>query len=151
MRTLFILIVVLFALSIGYLGYAHFTGGSLPTFGLPIGGEKAKVRARTLGFFEHVKFKNASALDDFVDSGATAEEVSSYLVKSLGINADYIDLVDVTIEHVELNSSETRARARVSFSGQNLSEKKPFVFTKIIFLYKNVEGEWLVDIKSVAP
>jgi hypothetical protein len=151
MRTLMIIIAVLLALCLGYLGYAHFTGGSVPTFGLPIGGERAKVRARTLSFFEHVKFKNASALRDFVGTTTSSDEVLSYLLKSLGINPETIDLMHVTIEDVELNSTETRARTRVSFAGQNLSEKKPFTFSKIIFLYKSADGSWLVDTKSVAP
>lgn len=151
MRTFLVILVTLLLLGLGYIGFAHFSGASVPTFGLPIGGERAQVRARTLSFFEHVKFKNASALQDFVESEVDRHEMGEYLLKSLGINPQNIDLVGVAIESVELNTTETRARARVSFSGQNLDEKKPFSFSKIIFLYKNTENIWLIDTKSVAP
>ncbi len=151
MRTYISIFAVLLIACIGYLTYAHFSGGSVPTFGLPLGGERAQIRLRTLSFFEHVKFKNASALEDFVSATSGPEELTHYLLTLLGIGPDQIDLHHVTIEHVELNTAETRARARVTFTGQDLSQQKPFSLSKIIFLFKNTEGVWLVDIKSVAP
>ncbi len=150
MRTFFIIFILVIIACLGYLGYAQFSGGAVPTFGLPIGGERAKVRERTHRFFEHVKFKNASALHEFVSPDTTSNELTTFLFKSLDINPDVTDLTDVHIDQVELNNAETRARVRVTLSGQNLSTNTAFQTTKLIFLYKSKQDSWLVDINNVA-
>lgn len=148
MRTFFTIFALLLILSLGYLAYAHFTGGSVPTLGLPIGGERAKIRARILSFFEHVKFKNASALTDFVQESTTEAEIIHYLVKTIGLDLEDFDLETVIIDEVEIDSSHTRARVMVNLKGKDLSDRKPFTLSKLIFLSKSSDGRWLIDTKS---
>ena len=57
MRKFFIAFALVLVAALTYLGYAHFSGGAVPTFGLPIGGEKARIRHRVQSFFEDVKLK----------------------------------------------------------------------------------------------
>lgn len=149
MRKFFIMVLLLAIAAMVYLGYAHFTGGAVPTFGLPIGGEKAHVRVQALAFFEHVKFKNRAAITNFVGSSAAPEETALYLDKTLGMDADQVDLVKVAIKDVELDSMGTRARVKVELSGQDLAANKPFDVEKVIFLYR-VADRWLVDIKTLS-
>ncbi len=125
MRTFLIILVLVILAALGYLGYAHFSGGAVPTFGLPIGGERGEIRARTLTFFEDVKFKNTNAFKDFVANNVSPEQVLSYLEQSLGLNQER-DLNHVLIKQVELDSAAQRGRVRVSLSGQDLKTKKPF-------------------------
>src|SRR5580704_10363334 len=98
MRTFIIIVFILVIACVGYLGFAHFSGGAVPTFGLPLGGERAEVRLRTQRFFEHVKFKNANALRDFVSADTPSDEVAQYLFKSMGINPAITDLTSVHID-----------------------------------------------------
>ncbi len=149
MRTFFWTTTIIVVLGLGYLGYAHFTGGSVPLLGLPLGGERAQVRARTTTFFEHVKFKNASAFKTFISDEASSEEISAYLHKTLGINPNNIDLTSVKINSVELDSSASRARVKITLMGQDLAEKKALSISRIIFLYRNGDGPWLIDIKNL--
>lgn len=151
MRTFIITVALLLALSLGYLSYAHFSGGAWPTFGLPIGGEKAKIRAFVLAFFEHVKFKNTSALASFVAKEKNVSDRAHYLTKTLGIDQEKIDLTSTSIEEIELDSAQMRARVKVKLKGQDLIDYKPIEQVKIIFLYKNSDGAWLIDTENLLP
>jgi hypothetical protein len=44
MKKFFVLLLLLICIAMGYLTYAHFSGGKIYTFGLPIGGERAVIR-----------------------------------------------------------------------------------------------------------
>lgn len=149
MRTVFISILLLVVLAAGYLLYAQVSGGAVPTFGLPIGGERAHIRQKIQRFFEHVKFKNKSALSSLVSEGSSMEDVESFLAQTFGADPNQVDLQSVHIDSVELDSSGTRARSIVQLKGQNLIEQKPFQATKLIFLYKVVPDDWRLDIKNL--
>lgn len=150
MRKILILVLLILISSSIYFGYAHFSGGAVPTFGLPIGGEKARIRARISAFFEHVKFKNTSALRNFVEAGTSEEQISQFLKKTLGQNEDDVDLLDTKVEQIEIDSSSLRARARIRLLGINLVNKQPVDISKVIFLF-SADGEWLLDIKNISP
>lgn len=150
MRKFIVVLTVLLIVVLSYLGYAHFSGGAVPTFGLPIGGEKAQIRAVTLAFFEHVKFKNASAFKEFVALGTDPAVVDAYLDKTLGQDTEKIDLIAVEIKSIELDSKQTRARVHVGFMGQDLALHKPVDLEKIVFLYR-ADDRWFIDINSLSP
>lgn len=150
MRTFFIFLCLLILLAIGYLGYAQLSGGAVPTFGLPIGGERALVRQHIRLFFENVRFKNKVGLSAFVASGSTLEDIEKFLTQTFGVDPAHVDLHQVKIESVELDSASQRARALVRFIGQNLQEQKPLDVTKLIFLYKEGRDNWLIDIKNLS-
>lgn len=149
MRTFFICLAFLLMIAAGYLFYAQLSGGAVPTFGLPVGGERALVRQQIQRFFEHVKFKNKSALSTMVPENTTMEDIESFLSKVLGQEPSELDLQSVKIDSVELDSSGTRARCLVSLSGQNLAEQKPFTVNRMLFLYKEGPDNWLLDIKNI--
>ena len=137
--------------SLGYLGYAHISGGAVPTFGLPIGGQKALIRQQALRFFEHIKFKNTSAIKDFVKEDASNEDINTFMSKTFGQDPANIDLQSVMVENVELDSSKKRARSRVSLIGRDLLESRPIVLSKVIFLYLGDKNDWLIDISNLSP
>lgn len=150
MRTFFIFILLLLALAGGYLLYAQFSGGAVPTFGLPIGGERAEVRHQITRFFEHVKFKNKSALASLVSADASAAELDNFLTQTFGVDPNQVDLQKVDVESVELDSSKNRARAVVRLRGNNLAEQRALDVSRLVFLYKDKQGKWLLDIKNLS-
>lgn len=150
MRTFFIFILIILILAGFYLLYAQISGGAVPTFGLPIGGERAEVRHRIKYFFEQVKFKNTNGLISTVSEGSSTEDLEKFLNQTFGVSPAEADLQRVEVESVEIDSSGTRARAMVRLHGQNLALSKPFQATRLIFLYKNTQNHWLLDIKHMA-
>ncbi|HXW53633.1 MAG TPA: hypothetical protein VEL47_05975 [Myxococcota bacterium] len=144
MRTVAIILVLLVLAALGYLGYAHFSGGAVPTFGLPIGGDKATIRSRTLTFLENVKFKNTVALKDFVASTITVPQILFYVETSLGLNQE-MDLNQAAVKEIEIDSAAQRARVRVTLSGQDLKNMKAFDMEKLVFLYNAGHDRWLID------
>lgn len=151
MKKVLVLLFLLLLGAAGYLGYAHFSGGAVPTFGLPIGGEQVRIRQQALRFFEHVKFKNIDALNDFVRKDAEPNEINHFISQTIGFEPANVDLQSVKIESVELDSSKKRARAKVSLAGLELSEKRPFGLSKLIFLYTDEQSKWRIDISSLSP
>jgi hypothetical protein len=149
MRKILIVMLLILIAAVGYLSYAHFSGGAIPTFGLPIGGEKAQIRQKTYQFFENIKFKNR-VFTGLVQGDADQEQIYKYLRKTLGIEENLLDLTHVSIEKIELDSSKERARVKVKLSGQNITNKKPIEIQKLIFLYKNQKGDnWVIDINEL--
>jgi len=144
MRKIVIPVVIILVAVLVYLGYAQFSGGAVPTFGLPIGGEKAKVRHRVSTFFEDVKFKNIAGLKELVSSSVSQEGVLLYLEKGLGLGPNQ-DLSHVSIEGIELDKDEKRARVKVMLTGQDLATRKPFNIEKLLFLYAAENDRWLID------
>lgn len=149
MRTFFICLALLLMLAAGYLLYAQLSGGAVPTFGLPIGGERAQVRQQIQRFFEHVKFKNKNGLSTMVSEHTSMEDIEEFLGKIFGAAPSDIDLRSVRVDSVELDSSGTRARALVSLGGQNIVLQKPFETNRLLFLYKEQKDHWLLDIKNL--
>lgn len=150
MRRFLTFLTLLIIAALAYLAYAHISGGAVTTFGLPLGGEKAEVRKQLTRFFEHVRFKNKSALPAFVAEGTDPQEIEAFLNQTLESDSSNIDLQSIQVTAIELDSSKQRARARINLLGQNLSDKKPFDINKVIFLY--TEGkDWLIDIKNLSP
>ncbi len=151
MRKFLVLLLLLLIACAGYLGYAHFSGGAVPTFGLAIGGEQAIIRQQALRFFEHIKFKNINALKDFVKEGAEAGEINQFITKTIGFEPANVDLQSLKVENVEMDSSQKRARAKVHLAGLELSERRQFDVSKVIFLYLDEKAQWLIDIETLSP
>lgn len=149
MRKILIVVLLLAIAVLGYVGYAHFTGGAVPTFGLPIGGEKSRIRQATLTFFDKVKFKDRAGLMLMVPPEMNFDDITSYLLKTLQVDLDALDLETINVKHIEVDNEGRRARVRVLLAGHNLNAKKPLDIEKIIFLYR-VGDVWLVDIKNLA-
>lgn len=151
MRKFLILVILALLGAVVYIGYAHLSGGAVPTFGLAIGGEQAIIRHQTLSFFEDIKFKNTAALKDFVKEGTESAEINQFVTKTIGFAPDNVDLQTLKVESVELDSSKKRARAKIHLAGLELSERRQFDVSKVIFLYLDEKNQWLIDIENLSP
>lgn len=150
MRKFLLLIFSLAVVVSVYVGYAHFSGGAIPTFGLPIGGAKKDIRHTTKVFFENVKFKNHPGLKQFVREEDSLEQIGAYLNTIFGISVDQVDLDSIEVDSIELDTSKIRARVRVHIKGLDLVNKAPLSLNKIIFLYRS-GGKWMIDINNLSP
>ncbi len=137
--------------ALGYLSYAHFSGAAVYTFGLPLGGERAHIRQTTARLFENVKFRNLDAIAAMVTPGESMGAIDAYLGKVIGVPPENFDLQKTLIEGIEIDSSNKRARARVTLVGENLHSRENMTVSKIIFLFYDEHAGWLFDIKNVSP
>lgn len=150
MRKFLVLLLLLALAAAVYLGYAHLSGGAVPTFGLALGGEPALIRQQALRFFEHVKFKDFSALKDFVKEGTDTPQINQFITKTIGFEPAQVDLQTLKIEQVEIDSSHKRARVKVHLAGLELQERRQFDLTKVIFLYLDEKSQWLIDLETLS-
>ncbi|MCA9506928.1 MAG: hypothetical protein KC505_00725 [Myxococcales bacterium] len=150
MKKFLALIFLILLAVIGYVSYAHLSGGAVPTFGLPIGGEQVLIRKQALRFFEDIKFKNMSGLKDFVDENTDLATVNNFIVKTIGFVPENVDLQSMKVENIELDSTKKRARVKIHLTGIELSEHKPFDSNKIIFLYQADKHRWLIDVDNIS-
>lgn len=150
-KKIILLTLVILAAALCYLSYAHLSGGAVPTLGLPLGGEKAKIRHRAHRFFEHIMFKDTKALMEFVDKDTSQEQLITFVGKTMGADPQNVDLTFLKIEAIELDSNKKRARVRVALGGQDLTTKSDFAVTKVIFLYLSESNGWLLDTQFISP
>lgn len=148
MKKILIFMLILLFTAVGYLSYAHFSGGKVYTFGLPIGGIKAQVRYRVNNFFEQIKFKNINELKNFTEPFISKEAFFTYLNNILNNPLDQIELENFTINNIELDSTKNRARVKTEFFYKNFITNKSFAQEKLIFLY-HANNNWFIDIESV--
>jgi hypothetical protein len=149
MRAFFTTLLLLAVLVAGYLAYAHFSGGQVPTFGLPIGGEKGEIRVYASQFLENIKFKNTAALVGFAEN-ATSADVDKYLTSLFDMDKNAIDLQTFSVKEIEMDSSKMRSRVNILLKGRDLSNNNPFEKHKIIYLYQNpTKKTWLVDMNTL--
>jgi hypothetical protein len=150
MRKFFVIVLVFIIAALAYLSYAHLSGGTVPTFGLPLGGERAKIREKISHFFEDLKFKNESGLKDFIAKDKSAKDIDGFVAKVFEMKLSDMDINTVKIVSIELDSQNKRARARIHLYGQDMRLQKAFDINKIIYLYLDSEATWLIDIEHIS-
>ena len=80
-----------------------------------------------------------------------ASEISEFITKTIGFQPANVDLQSLAVESVEIDSTKKRARAKVHLAGLELSERRQFDVTKVIFLYLDEKNQWLIDIDTLSP
>ena len=144
-----ILVVVLLILAVGgYFLTSHLTGGSLPTLGLPLGGESSVVRARALAFVEDLHFKDyhkaASVFEPHLQS---PQNVRLFLETSFEVSAQHLDLIEYIVKQVELDSTKTRARVSLNVKAKNLLSSEEIEREWLLFLYySQTEDKWYISV-----
>ena len=133
-----------------YIGMAHFSGGSFPTLGLPIGGVRAELRSTTLNFIEDVKFK------DF-DKAATYHhpdkqdslDIPYYIERLFLIKPEALDVMSYEIVFVEIDSSKLRGRVKARIKCKNLIRENIHEKEAMFFFHRaSVNDPWYMVLES---
>lgn len=109
----------------GWLGIAHFSGGSFNTLGLPLGGDSGELRRTAESFWEDLQFKDYSAaaayhapdLQDAVDIPFLIQRI--FLLKP-----EMLDIMEYEIVMVDIDKSGNRARLRTRLKVKDLTRNK---------------------------
>ncbi len=148
MKRLLTLLIVLLLATGGYFLAAQLTGGALPTFGLPLGGERAVVRQQTLKFWEDVKFRDFKSAANMLSPGARDPvAIADLLTRTFHLTPEKLDITDCSIDVVELDSAGRRARVKSSVTAHNLVTKQPVEADVMLFFHLD-HGSWYLDLGS---
>lgn len=141
---------VLVALVGGYVGVAHLSGGNLPTLGLPIGGDEAKLRSMSLSFWEDIQFKDfdhaasyhAPELQDTVD-------IPFLIQRLFKVKPEVLDLMEYEVVFVDIDSSGLRARVKtrlkVKFLGNGKIQEKEIL---LYFHRDDASSPWFMKLED---
>lgn len=132
----------------GYAGYAHFTGGEVPTLGLPIGGARAELRTLTMSFWEDIKFKDYKKAASYQAETKRSESSISALVEQVfGLPAQSVDLMEFSVVEAELDSTGNRARLKSRVKAKDLVKGKVHTREVMHFFHRDTpQAAWVLDL-----
>jgi hypothetical protein len=147
MKRLFIvLVLILVAAAATYVVFAHLSGGSLPTLGLPLGGEKAVVRERVLSFLEDLRFRDEARAATYFETRTSDRPGDEFLSHIFNSGSERLDLESYEILDIELDRKAMRARVRVRLRVTTPLQKAPIEHDALLIVRKNLSGKkWLIE------
>ncbi len=151
MKKLIIFILLLALCAGGYLATAYFSGGTLPTFGIPLGGEKSQMRQSVLKFWEDIKFKDLNSAASFLPADQRdAANIQGFLQRIFGSAAVTLDIVGYEIETLELDSTGLRARVKTKVMANNLQIGQKINRSVMLFFHKISPGSknWSLELAN---
>lgn len=117
-----------------YLLAAHLMGGTLPTFGLPIGGESAVVRKQAVAFVEDLHFRDLSKAAQMLSPGEqNVDALQALLQRMFNANPAQLDLGECVVDKVEVDSTETRARVKLKVRAKDLTSGRTLQPEMLLF------------------
>lgn len=148
MKWIITLLVVIILCAGGYFIAAYLSGGSLPTYGLVMGGERGAARQVVLKFWEDIKFDDPkSAAKLMMPDAQDSALVSTFLSKLFHVQPEKLDIVSYKIIAVEIDSTGSRARVKNSILAKNLTSQEAVNTEAMLFLRK-VDNNWYLDLGS---
>lgn len=97
----------------GYLLLAHLSGGRYETFGLPLGGDAALLRGKTLSFWEDLKFKDFDRAATYhAPELQTQVDIPLLVQRVFLIKPELLDIKDFEVVLVDFDSTGLRARVK---------------------------------------
>ena len=141
---------ILVVLMGGYLTMAHFSGGAFPTFGVRVGGERAKLRSITLQFIEDIKFKDfQKAASYHPPDKQESLDIPFLLERIFMLKPEAIDIMKYEIVFAELDSSTLRGRVKARIKCKDLI-RNAVKEKDIIFFYhrSDLKSPWYMVLES---
>ncbi|MBI4677617.1 MAG: hypothetical protein HY748_08540 [Elusimicrobia bacterium] len=141
MKKLFAIVVVLAA------GTAAFIllQGRVPG----LGGDKSVLRRKSLRFLECLKFKNFAEAAAFhhPDELKSHPEIPRQLEDFFKIPPENLDIQDINVDFVEIDSTGQRARVK-TVSGVHVLNTKEDRRPEAVLYWKKMDGQWHLDLRT---
>ncbi|MBI5596265.1 MAG: hypothetical protein HY928_09290 [Elusimicrobia bacterium] len=121
--------------------------GNIP--GIELGGDQRLLRQKSLRFMECLKFKEfreAAAFHHALDL-KERPDIPKMLEDFFLIPPENLDVREVRVDFVELDSTKTRAKVKVT-STVNILNKKETRDPEAMLYWKRVEGQWYLDLRT---
>jgi hypothetical protein len=142
---------VLVALGGGYLAIAHLSGGQYPTLGVPgLGGEEQWLRQTTMTFWEDVTFKDFDRAATYhAPEEQDGVDIPYLLERLFLLKPEFLDILDVEIVYVEIDSTGLRARVKCRIRFKDLIKEKVRDQEMILYFHRDSpEDPWFMKLES---
>ena len=141
---------VLVVLAGGYMAAAHFSGGAFPTFGLPIGGDRAWLRSTTRSFLEDIQFKDFDRAASYHAPDKRDSVDIPFLLERLFLQKpESLDIMDYEIVFAKIDSTRLRARVKARVKVKNLAKGDVRDQEFILFFHRgSAEAPWYMELES---
>lgn len=133
-RKLAFAVLLLLAAAGIWVGAAHLTGGAVPTFGLPVGGDDQELRDKTTSFLEDLQFKDYDHAATYNDPATRGQlDIRLIVHRLFVVKPEAQDIMSYEVVFVDVDSTGLRARvkSRVKLKGlvdQRIVEREVMVF-----------------------
>ncbi len=141
---------VLALLGGGYLTAAHFSGGALFSFGLPIGGDRALVRKLATSFWEDVRFKDFKQAASYHLAEVRDTVDIPFLLERLFLQKpELLDILGYEILDSELDSTGNRARVKTTLKVKDLVKEELRDQEVVLYFHRKSASEpWYMELES---
>lgn len=151
MRRLYLVLAALVVVTVGgYLAAAHFSGGALYTFGLPIGGDGAILRKISLSFWEDIQFKDFKKAARYHTPVKQETVDIPHLIQRLFIQKpEALDIMDYEVMFVETDSTQLRSRVKCRVKVKTLADQK-IREQEVMFYFhrKSKTAPWYMELED---
>ncbi len=143
-------ILVIVVIAGAYLAAAHFSGGAFYTFGLPLGGERAQLRATALSFMEDLKFKDFERAASYHAPDKQDTVDIPYLLQRLFVQKpEALEVMDYEIIFAEIDSTNIRARVKSRVKAKDLVKGKIRTQEMMLFFHRTSQSApWYMELES---
>ena len=151
MKKYLILLGVLLAAALAYLGAAHVSGGQYPTLGIPgLGGHEAQLRRMSIDFWEDIQFKDFDKAATYHEEHLQEEVDIPFLLDRLyGVPPESIDVQSYEIVFIDVDSTGLRARVKCRVKALELGREKVRDQEVILYYYRHSEDDpWFMKLED---
>ncbi|MDQ6978690.1 MAG: hypothetical protein Q9M09_00775 [Mariprofundaceae bacterium] len=143
-------VIIILLLIVAYFGAVHLSGGAFYGFGLPLGGERAKLRQISSSFMEDIQFKDFKKAASYHEPDAVDQVDIPYLLQRLFLQKpEALDIMEYEIVFCKLDSTTLRGRAKMRVKIKNLIDKKLRTQDFILFYHRaHAHAPWYMELES---
>ena len=149
MRWLFGILVILL-IGAGYLALAHFSGGTFPTPGLALGGDRGEMRRITMSFWEDVQFKDFKKAASYHSPDKQRTVDIPYLIERIFFQKpESMELMNYEIVLADIDSTGNRGRVKSRLKAKLLLDGSIQEREVMLFYHKETkDAPWYMELES---
>lgn len=141
---------ILVAIAGGYVAAAHFSGGAIPSLGIPVGGDRAELRDKTLSFWEDIEFKDFDQAASYHAPDTRNDvDIPFLLERVFLLKPEVLEILSYEIVFAEIDSTGLRARVKTRVKVRNLMKDDVFEREVLLFWHRDtLESPWFMVLES---
>ena len=138
------------ALSGGYLAVAHISGGAFWTLGLALGGDRGALRRIAMDFLEDIQFKDfVSAASYHAPDLIETVDIPFLIQRLFAVKPEALDFMDYEVVFADIDSSGLRARVKVRIKAKFLVDDRIDEKELLLYFHRDtVDDPWYMKLED---